>query len=139
MRDSTAKHLSTLHTMLYKASRGHVGKRLVDNDMLLLSTTGRKTGTTHTVPLLYLRDGDDYVVIASWGGRDHHPHWYLNLRAHPLATAQVRRDRFPVRATTANPHRRNQLWPRVLEAYDGYRSYQAKTSREIPVVILTTV
>ena len=139
MRDSTAKHLSTLHTLIYKASRGHVGKRLVANDMLLLSTTGRKTRTTHTVPLLYLRDGDDYVVIASWGGRDHHPHWYLNLLAEPVATVQVRRQRFRVSAETANSDRRNLLWPRVLDAYDGYRAYQAKTSREIPLVILTAV
>ena len=138
MRDSTAKHLSTLHTLLYRASRGRVGKRLVDNDMLLLSTTGRRSGKAHTVPLLYLRDGADYVVIASWGGRDHHPHWYLNLLAEPRATVHIQGRRIPVHARTADPGRRSLLWPRVLAAYDGYRSYQAKTNREIPVVILST-
>jgi deazaflavin-dependent oxidoreductase (nitroreductase family) len=138
MRDGTAKNLSTLHTLLYRMTRGRVGKRLVDNDMLLLSTIGRRTGNTHTVPLLYLRDGDDFVVIASWGGRHQHPEWYLNLLASPRARVQVRRRRFDVHATTADPHRRSTLWPQVLAAHDGYRTYQGRTSREIPVVILTT-
>jgi len=137
MRDGTAKNLSTLHTLLYRATRGRVGKRLVDNDMLLLSTTGRHTGKTHTVPLLYLRDGDDLVVIASWGGRDRHPEWYLNLLTNPQARVQVRRRSFGVHATTADPHRRGTLWPEVLAAYDGYRTYQGRTDREIPLVILT--
>ena len=139
MRDATAKHLSTAHTLIYKASRGWIGKRLVDNDMLLLSTVGRQTGRTHTVPQLYLRDGDDYVVIASWGGRDQNPHWYLNLLAQPRATVQVRRRRIAVCAATAEPEHRRLLWPRVLAAYDGYRGYQTKTQREIPVVLLTAI
>lgn len=138
MRDRTAKNLSTIHTLLYRATRGRIGKRLVDNDMLLLSTTGRHSGKTHTVPLLYLRDGDDLVVIASWGGRDRHPEWYLNLRASPQASVQVKRRRLEVRAATADPQRRALLWPQVLHAYDGYRTYQGRTDREIPVVILTT-
>ena len=136
MRDSTAKRLSTLHTSIYKASRGWIGKRFVDNDMLLLSSVGRRTGKTHTVPLLYLRDDDDLVVIASWGGRDRHPEWYLNLLAQPRASVQVKRRRFDVTATTADSHRRSLLWPLVLDAYDGYRTYQERTEREIPVVIL---
>lgn len=137
MRNRTAKNLSTLHSLAYRATMGRVGKRLVNNDMLLLSTTGRRTGKAHTVPLLYLRDDDDYVVIASWGGRDEHPEWYLNLIDEPETTVQVRRMRFPALATTADPRQRERLWPRVLEAYDGYRIYQERTKREIPVVILT--
>ena len=137
MRDSTAKHLSTLHASIYRASRGRIGKRFVNNDMLLLSTVGRKSGKTHTVPLLYLCDGDEHVVIASWGGRDAHPEWYLNLQIEPKATVQIQQRRFPVRATTADSPRRSRLWPRVLAAYDGYHSYQGRTEREIPVVILT--
>ncbi len=137
MRDRTAKNLSTLHTFLYRATRGLIGRRLVNNDMLLLSTTGRSTGKTHTVPLLYLRDGEDLVVIASWGGRDNHPEWYLNLLANPEAKAQVNGKRIPVTANTAPPEQRSRLWPEVLQAYDGYRVYQSRTDREIPVVILS--
>ncbi len=137
MRDRTAKNLSTLHTFLYRATKGLIGRRLVNNDMLLLSTTGRSTGRTHTVPLLYVRDGDDLVVIASWGGRESHPEWYLNLLADPEATAQVNGKRIPVTANTAPPDRRSRLWPEVVRAYDGYRVYQSKTDREIPVVILS--
>jgi len=137
MRDSTAKNLSRMHTALYRLTGGRIGRRLVDNDMLLLTTTGRHTGKEHTVPLLYLRDGEDVVVIASWGGRDTHPEWYLNLREHPSAAMQINGTRSRVTTTTADPERRARLWPRVLDAYDGYRVYQTRTNREIPIVILS--
>lgn len=136
MRDRTAKHLSTLHRALYRLTGGRIGRRLVDNDMLLLTTTGRRTGTEHTVPLLYLRDDSNLVVIASWGGRDRHPEWYLNLLAHPSATVQINGDRFQVTASPADASRRERLWPQVLGAYDGYRVYQSRTERQIPLVIL---
>jgi deazaflavin-dependent oxidoreductase (nitroreductase family) len=136
MRDNTAKHLSTLHRVLYRLTGGVIGRRLVDNDMLLLTTTGRRSGTKHTVPLLYLYDGDDIFVIASWGGRDNHPEWYLNLKADPRATVQIERKRFAVTAETAEPQRRERLWRQVLAAYDGYRIYESRTDREIPLVIL---
>jgi len=137
MRDRTAKNLSTLHRVLFRVTRGRIGRRLVNNDMLLLSTTGRTSGKDHTVPLLYLRDGDDLVVIASWGGRDNNPEWYLNLVANPAAFVQVDGHRFPVTATAADAARRERLWPNALAAYDGYRQYQSRTDREIPVVILS--
>lgn len=136
MQDRTAKHLSTLHRVLYRTTRGIVGRRLVDNDICLLTTTGRRTGRQHTVPLLYLRDKDRIVVIASWGGRDQHPEWYLNLLARPTASVQVLGDRWPVRARTADAEQRATWWPRVLEAYDGYAEYESRTEREIPVVFL---
>jgi len=136
MRDRTAKALSTLHTVLYRATGGRLGRRLVSNDILLLTTTGRRSGRPHTVPLLYLRRDDDYVVIASWGGRDQHPEWYRNLRADPDATVQVLGRRHQVVAETAPPEIRAELWPRVLDAYDGYQVYQSRTDREIPVVLL---
>lgn len=138
MRDRTAKNLSTLHTALYRLTKGRVGRRLVHNDMLLLSTTGRFSGRTHTVPLLYLRDNEHLVVIASWGGRDSHPHWYTNLVKDPAATVQIDGRRLTVEAATANREQRTRLWPQVLAAYDGYREYQSRTDREIPIVILRT-
>ena len=105
--------------------------------MLLLSTVGRRSGKTHTVPLLYLRDAGDLVVIASWGGRDRHPEWYLNLEATPEAEAQVLGKHISVRARTATARERRRLWPAVVDAYHGYSAYQSRTDREIPVVLLS--
>lgn len=136
MRDSTAKVLSRIHTALYRLTSGVIGRRLVDNDMLLLTTTGRNTGHPHTVPLLYLRDGDRYVVFASWGGRDEHPEWYLNLLADPHGVVQERGRRHPVVATTAGGDERNRWWARARSTYSGYAAYQDRTDRTIPVVFL---
>jgi deazaflavin-dependent oxidoreductase (nitroreductase family) len=137
MRDRTAKQLSALHTLLYRATQGVLGRRLVKNDMLLLTTVGRRTNKPHTVPLLYLRDGGNLAVVASWGGRDNHPEWYLNLSAEPQVRVQVRSRRMEMAARTASPEERDRLWPQVLAAYDGYANYQSRTDREIPIVILT--
>lgn len=138
MRDGTAKFLSHVHTGVYRLTRGRIGRRLVDNDMLLLTTTGRRTGRSHTVPLLYLKDADDYVVFASWGGRENHPEWYLNLLDDPAGVVQVLGRRHDVRARTVNGDARDRLWARAMAAYDGYRVYQSRTARQIPVVILET-
>lgn len=136
MRDTTARRLSRLHIALYRATRGIVGRRLVRNDMLLLTTTGSCTGRRHTVPLLYLHDDDQLVVIASWGGRPYHPQWYTNLVAHQDVTVQVRGRRWPARARTADAEERALWWPRVLATYQGYRLYESNTDRVIPVVLL---
>ena len=136
MRDGTAKWLSHLHTGLYRATAGRIGRRLVDNDMLLLTTRGRVTGQPHTVPLLYLPDGDRYVVFASWGGRTNHPEWYLNLRAEPAARVQVESTRVQVVARTSEGPEREQWWAAAQRAYDGYTVYQSRTDRQIPVVML---
>jgi deazaflavin-dependent oxidoreductase (nitroreductase family) len=108
----------------------------VDNDILLLTTKGRHSGSSHTVPLLYLRDGEVLVVIASYGGRDRHPAWYLNLVAEPEVLVQVARAKFNARARTASDKERAWWWPRVVEAYGDYAVYQARTDRVIPVVML---
>ena len=136
MRDATARRLSRLHVVLYRLTGGRIGRRLVNNDMLLLTTRGVVTGREHTVPLLYLRDGETLVVIASWGGRPTHPQWFTNLMAHPEATVQVQSERWPVRARAATPEEREEWWPRVLATYQGYRVYQSHTGRVIPVVFL---
>lgn len=136
MRDVTAKRLSRLHSAVYRASRGAVGGRLVDNDMLLLTTRGRRTDRGHTVPLLYLRNGSDFVVFASWGGRDYHPDWYLNLLADPAGSVQVAGERIDISARTADATDRRAWWRRAVAAYPGYGGYQARTDREIPVVFL---
>ena len=139
MRDTTAKRLSGLHRVLFRATRGMIGRRLVDNDMLLLTTIGRRTGTRHEIPLLYLMDGDSPVVIASWGGRDRHPEWYLNLVADPTVEVQIEGRRFPAVAETMDEPERTRWWSDAVAAYDGYAIYQSRTDRAIPLVRLTPV
>lgn len=115
---------------------GLLGRRLVDNDILILTTRGRSTGREHTVPLLYLRDGDRLVVIASYGGRDRHPEWYLNLVAEPLVTVQIGGELRAYRARTATEEEWETWWPHVVSAYSDYAVYQSRTDRQIPVIML---
>ncbi len=136
MRDSSVRRWSKLHGAVFKLTRGRLGRRLVENDILLLTTTGRRTGKAHTVPLLYLRDGDRYVVIASYGGRPHHPEWYRNLVADPQVTVTLPGRTEQMRARTATAEERAGWWPRIVDAYQGYAAYQSRTDREIPVVFL---
>jgi F420H(2)-dependent quinone reductase len=132
------KLFSRLHVLFYRASGGRLGGRFRKTaPVLLLTTTGRKTGKQRTTPLLYLEQGDRYVVIASVGGAPKHPAWYLNLRGNPTATIQIGSRKLAVRAETAVPEERARLWPLVTQMYPSYDDYQAKTSREIPVVTLT--
>ena len=139
MRDAHVKWLSTLHRHVFGATGGRVGHRLVDNDMLLLTTTGRTTGEEHTIPLLYLTDGGDLVVIASYGGRKDHPHWYRNLVARPLVSAQIGSRSTAFEAATMDAPDRDEWWPRIVKAYSQYAEYQSRTTREIPVVRLTPI
>lgn len=136
MRDGSVRRWSLLHALAYRATGGMIGGRLVGNDMLLLTTTGRSTGDPHTVPLLYLRDGESLVVIASYGGRDRYPDWYLNLTEEGRVQVRTSRSKREMRARTAGPGERELWWPRIVDAYDGYSTYQSRTSREIPVVFL---
>jgi len=136
VRDPTVKRLSSWHRLLYRITGGVLGRRLVDNDMLLLTTRGRTTGNEHTVPLLYLQDGERLVVVASYGGRDRHPEWYLNLVDEPSVKAQTGRNRRSFQARTATEDEREKWWPRVVAAYSDYAVYQGRTERQIPLVML---
>ena len=136
MRDRTARTLSTFHTTAYRLTGGRIGRRLVGNDMLLLTTRGRKTGRPHTVPLLFLRDDADLIVIASWGGRPYHPQWYTNLETDPQGGVQVAGKRWQVTAEPMEEEERRTWWPTIVKAYRGYADYQARTDRPIPVVRL---
>ena len=98
--------------------------------------TARKTRKRRTTPLVYLRDSDDLVLIASNGGHDWHPAWYFNLRADPAAEVQIRRRTQRVTARPADAGERERLWPRMVALYAGYAKYQAKTGRPIPLVVL---
>jgi deazaflavin-dependent oxidoreductase (nitroreductase family) len=132
------RRLSSLHTAMFRLTGGRLGSRLVDNDMLLLTTAGASTGQDHTVPLLYFEHEGALVVVASYGGRPDHPQWYKNLRADPRAArAQIGNESFPVESRVATPEERSMLWPRVVDAYDGYQVYQSRTDRVIPLVLLS--
>ncbi len=132
-----ARRLSTLHTLTYRLTGGRVGRRLVNNDMLLLTTTGRHSGRKHTIPLLYLHDGDNIIVIASWGGRDYPPHWYLNVTADPTVSLQINAETWTAVARELNEPERTQWWQHAVAAYDGYAEYQSRTERVIPILRLS--
>jgi deazaflavin-dependent oxidoreductase (nitroreductase family) len=127
-----------LHVTLYRLTNGRVGGRFIaGSPILLLTTTGRRTGKRRTRPLAYVRDEDRYVLCASNGGSPAHPGWYHNLSVTGHAEIQVGPERLAVNARTADPAERSRLFPRFVEMYKGYGAYEAKTSRQIPLVLLT--
>ena len=129
--------LLTVHQWLYENSDGRIGATLGGRPMLLLRTVGRRTRQPRTAALLYVRDGDAYVVIASKGGAPHHPAWFHNLTAQPDVEIQVGRERMPVHARLAEGKERSRLWKRADQINQGqYAVYQSRTSRVIPVVVL---
>lgn len=125
------------NTFLYRLSGGKIAARMGKAPILLLITTGRKTGLQRTTPLLYLKDGDNLILVASAGGAPTHPTWWLNLRANPQAEVEIGRQKLAVTARQANAEERAHFWPLLVNMYPGYAEYQKKTTREIPVVILT--
>jgi deazaflavin-dependent oxidoreductase (nitroreductase family) len=131
------KGLSRAHLAIYRASGGRILGSLVVMPVLLLTTTGRRTGKQHATPLTFLRDGADLVMIASNGGADRPPDWWRNLQHDPHAVVQIRANKSTVTARTASPEERERLWPVITATYSGYAKYQQKTTRQIPVVLLT--
>ena len=137
------KLMASVNVVVYRLTRGRIGGtwRIGAGwrdpvPICLLEHRGRRTGKLRTTPLVYLRDGDRYVVVASQAGRPSHPLWFRNLEAEPRAMLQVRGRRHPVRARTAGAEERAALWPRLVDLYRDYDSYQSWTDREIPVVLL---
>lgn len=130
------KTAMAMHEFWYRMSGGVLGGKLMGVPCLLLTTTGRKSGRPRTTPLMYLADGDDLVIVASFGGSPQHPVWFLNLRANPEAEVQVGREHRKVVAHVTEDTDRAALWPRVVEVYKSYADYQTRTTRKIPVVRL---
>ena len=135
------------HIRRYRASNGKDG-HLWDSTVaggkgmiptLLLTTTGRKSGRKLELPLIYGKTAKGYVIVASKGGAPAHPAWYVNLRAQPEVEVQVAADRFEARARTASSSERAALWKQMAELYPPYNEYQARTKREIPVVVLEPI
>ena len=137
LKDTLSRAVTTLHTQLIRRTGGKIGGHLGKEPFMLLTTTGRRSGQPRVTPLLCIRDGDRYLAIGSNGGDDRTPQWVRNLEANPEATLDLLGETFPVRATIATPEEKKALWPKALAAYKGYANYQRKTSRDIPVVILT--
>lgn len=125
------------HVQRYRETDGQVGYMWNGVPTLLLTTTGRKTGLSRTTPLIFGRDGDDYLVVASVGGMPEHPQWYRNLVADPAAEVQVRADRIPVVASTASDDEKPRLWGIMTSFWPNYDAYQSRTERVIPVVVLS--
>jgi proline iminopeptidase len=125
------------HVKRYRETGGEVGHIWKEGStVLLLTTTGRKTGKKRTTPLIYAEDGDRYVIVASQGGAPEHPGWYRNLDKTPEVELQVRDEVFPARARTAQGEERDRLWRKANEVWPHYEEYQQRTDREIPVVVL---
>lgn len=125
---------SNLHAAMYRWTRGRAQNRKYPT--MLLTVTGRKSGRPQTVPLIYVRDAERYVVAAAYAGSDTDPAWWLNLQANPHAVAQVHNEKFEVQAQLAPPDRRPELWRRLVEMYPYFTEYQQRTTRQIPVVLL---
>jgi deazaflavin-dependent oxidoreductase (nitroreductase family) len=130
---------SGAHAGVYRATGGKLFGRMGKSPILLLNTVGRKTGRKRTTPLLYVMDGEDFVIIASKGGAATHPAWYLNLRANPDATVEIGDREVQVVAGVADPEEKARLWEKMVEMYPTYDDYQRKTEREIPLLVLRPV
>jgi deazaflavin-dependent oxidoreductase (nitroreductase family) len=128
--------VTRIHRAVYERSGGRLGARLAGLEMVLLTTTGRKSGLPRTLPLACFRDGDDWIVVASNDGQDHHPAWWHNLRADPRARARLGREVRDVVAHEAEGAERERLWPWLEQQNPAYARYARKTERRIPVVVL---
>jgi deazaflavin-dependent oxidoreductase (nitroreductase family) len=137
--DFQLKAMNAVHRALHTVSFGRLGWKFGKLPVLQLTTTGRKSGNPHAVMLTSpVQEGDTVVIVASKGGRDHHPAWFLNLQANPdVEVAYKGGPKQPMTATVAPAEERARLWPEVTKAYKGYAGYQEQTEREIPLVLLT--
>jgi len=124
------------HVRVYRETGGERGYHWRGTEILLLTTRGRRSGEQHTTPLIHRADGDRWVIVASKGGAPEHPGWFQNLTAEPNASIQVLAEEIPVRASVAEGAERERLWSLMREVWPAYDEYQARTDREIPVVVL---
>lgn len=123
------------HVERYLATDGADGAQWEGADVIILTTTGRHSGAERRTPLIRVRDGDRYLVVASMGGAPQHPNWYFNIVEHPAVRIQDRADVHELVARTASPEEKAELWPIAVAAWPAYDDYQASTERDIPLVI----
>ena len=128
--------LTAYHIFMYRRTHGVIGGTFVNSPVLLLTTIGRKTGKQWTVPLLYLTNGDNLVLVASNGGAAKHPTWFLNAQANPQVEVEIMGAKKQMQARVAVPEEKQDLWPQIIAMYTGFAHYQEMASRDIPLVIL---
>ena len=124
------------HVERYEATDGEEGHDWQGTTVLILTTTGRRSGERRSTPLIYQQHGDDYLIVASKGGADEPPAWYLNIQDDPQVTVQVKDDRFAAQARTADSDEKPEMWSKMAATWPQYDEYQEQTDREIPVVVL---
>lgn len=129
--------MGRLHAWLWKLTGGKLGNRVGKAPFMLLTTKGRRTGRMRTTPVLYLQDGPDLIVVASFGGNDMHPAWYLNLESFPRAEVLLNGTHRRLLAHRASAEEKNLIWPRLVEIYPDFAIYQQRTRREIPLLRLS--
>jgi F420H(2)-dependent quinone reductase len=136
LRAKVANAFINANVFLYRRSGGRIGGKFKGAPVLLLDHVGRKTGRARTSPVLYLEDGPNLVVVASRGGSDARPAWWLNLKANPETSVQIGAQRRTVVARQTTAEEKAVLWPRLVEMYGDYAIYQRRTDRDIPVIVL---
>lgn len=137
LKPGTIRLIGRLHAQLWQLAGGRLGNAFGRAPFLLLTTKGRKTGRLRTTPVLYLEDGGDLIVVASFGGNDMHPAWYLNLESHPEAEVILTGERRRLLARKIPPEEKGLIWPRLVKMYPNFAVYQQRTAREIPLLRLT--
>lgn len=140
IKDVVARAVTNAHVEVFRRTNGRIGRSVMGMPAVMITTTGRKTGKRRTTMLtMPLHDDDTVVLVASYGGDSRHPQWFLNLRDNPEVEIVLEGHRRAMRARIASAEEKEQLWPRVVEAYRGYAQYQRRTDRDIPLVILEPV
>jgi F420H(2)-dependent quinone reductase len=137
LKPRTIRLMGRIHAWLWKLAGGKLGNVTGGAPFMMLVTKGRKTGSLRTTPVLYLQDGADFIVVASFGGNDMHPAWYLNLESCPEAEIIIKGQRRKVLACTLLPREKELVWSRLVTLYPQFAAYQKRTRREIPLVRLS--
>jgi deazaflavin-dependent oxidoreductase (nitroreductase family) len=133
---NSIKRIGKIHTLLYRATFGILGSRVDGLDMLLLTTTGKKSGRQRAVPLPYFRDGSRYLLVASFGGNANNPAWFGNLVVNPTVRIQIGARRWTTCAKVPQGDERDRLWDQITRDFPRYAVYQTKTTRRIPVIVI---
>jgi len=136
LKPNTIRRLGRLHAWLWKLCGGKLDNAFGKLPLMMLTTTGRKTGQRRTTPVLYLQDGTGLIVVASFGGNDMHPAWYLNLEKCPDAEVIVKGEHRKVLARKLSAEEKKVIWPRLVQLYPQFETYQQRTRREIPLMRL---
>jgi deazaflavin-dependent oxidoreductase (nitroreductase family) len=137
LQPKTIRLIGHLHTWVWKITGGKLGDAFGGAPLLLLTTQGRKSGRQRTTPVLYLEDGDDVIVVASFGGNDANPAWYLNLLSNPQADIVIKGKRRHLIAHEVSTEEKQRIWPRLTALYPNFAIYQQRTRRDIPVLKLS--